>query len=198
MIDQWNDDRTGFAQFSDDEVMRYHLIYLVSDRSRELGGDIVITSLLGNARPRHALRVATWLLLNPSTATAFRPDPTVGECVKFTRRWWHDVTWIVNPFAFRSPYPSDLKKRAVGERGDDAVNAAAILIACSQADIVIAGWGVGGDLDSRDVQVRKMLASANVRLHHLGLTKDGFPKHPLARGVHRIPTDQQPIHWCTP
>ena len=29
----------------------------------------------------------------------------------------------------------------------------------------------------------------------LGLTKDGYPKHPMARGAHRIPRDQQPILW---
>ncbi len=32
-----------------------------------------------------------------------------------------------------------------------------------------------------------------VNLVCLGLTKDGFPKHPMARGVHRIARDQQPI-----
>lgn len=198
MIDQWSDDRTGFARFSDDMVMRYHLFRLVSDRARDVGGDIIIPALLAGAGPGHGLGVATWLLLNPSDADAFKPDPTVTECVKFTRRWGHDITWVVNQHAFRSPYPTDLKKRAHGQRGDDAANAEAILLACRHANIVIAGWGAGGNLDHRDVVVRRLLTAADVRLHHLGTTQDGFPKHPLARGVHRIPADLQPIPWSVP
>jgi hypothetical protein len=196
MIDQWSEDRTGFAQFSDDMVMRYHLFRLVSDRARELGGDIIVPTLLAGAALSHGLELATWLLLNPSDADAFKPDPTVTECVKFTRRWGHDVTWVVNQHAFRSPYPTDLKKRAHGQRGDDVANSGAILLACRQANIVIAGWGAGGNLDNRDVVVRRLLAEQSIALHHLGLTQNGFPKHPLARGRHRIPVDQQPIPWC--
>jgi hypothetical protein len=29
----------------------------------------------------------------------------------------------------------------------------------------------------------------------LGATADGSPKHPLARGVHRVPDDRQPLVW---
>lgn len=197
MIDQFSDDRTGWAQFSDDMIMRYHLGRLVSDRAREIGGDIVWQSMRpGGTLP--ALEIATFLLLNPSDADAFKPDPTVGECIKWTRRWGHDITWVVNGHAFRSPYPTDLKKRSCGMRGDDDTNNRAIMHACSMANVVIVAWGNDGALDGRDLRVITMLRSAGVRLHHLGTTKGGYPKHPLARGKHRIPADQLLTEWGTP
>lgn len=198
MIDQFNDDGTGWAQFGDElradgeSVMRYHLARLVSDRARGIGGEIVWQSLLAGHVPM-PLEIATFLLINPSTANAFKPDPTVGECVKFTRRWGHDITWVVNAHAFRSPYPIDLKKRACGMRGDDAVNDEAIMLACSLATVVVVGWGNDGALDHRDQKVLAMLQSAGIKPRCLGFTQSGSPKHPLARGKHRIPADQQPI-----
>jgi hypothetical protein len=199
VIHQWNDERTGYAQFSDDEVMRYHLIRLVSDRAIAVGGGAILPLLWKRpSRDVHDLKIATFLMLNPSTATAFKPDPTVGECTKFTRRWGYDVTWVVNQHAFRSPFPVDLKKRAVGQRGDDAANDDAIMMACRLADISIAAWGNDGDLDGRATHVVNMLKDIGVVLHHLGITKSGAPKHPLARGVHRIPADQQPAQWSHP
>jgi hypothetical protein len=195
MIDEYNDSRTGWARFSDDMVMRYHLGRLVSDRACEIGGEIVWPALQAGSATPHYLEIACFLMLNPSDATAFKPDPTVTECVKFTRRWGYDITWVVNQHAFRSPYPTDLKKRACGARGDDAINAEAILHACRQASIVIAAWGNDGTLDHRDVVVKRLLTEDGIRPHHLGLTHAGNPKHPLARGKHRISADQQPQEW---
>lgn len=195
MRDEYSDDGTGWARFSDDDVMRYHLGRLVSDRARELGGEVVWPALQSGATAPHGLEIACFLMLNPSDATAFKPDPTVTECVKFTRRWGHDITWVVNQHAFRSPYPTDLKKRACGARGDDAVNAEAILHACRQANIVIAAWGNDGMLDHRDTVVRRLLVEAGIKPYHLGMTQSGNPKHPLARGKHRIPADTQPQEW---
>lgn len=63
---------------------------------------------------------------------------------------------------------------------------------------MIAGWGNDGALDHRDIIVRSMLRTTGIELHHLGTTQNGFPKHPRARGRHRISADQQPIAWSTP
>lgn len=191
MIDQWSEDRTGWARFSDDMEMRYHLGRLVSDRARDIGGDLIWQSLVPGRELPPALEIVVFVMLNPSDADAFRPDPTVTECVKFTRRWGHDITWVVNEHAFRSPYPSDLKKRSCGMRGDDAVNDQAIMLACSMATVVVTAWGNDGALDFRDRKVLGMLRSAGIKMHHLGTTQAGHPKHPLARGKHRIPADQQ-------
>jgi hypothetical protein len=186
MIDEYNTDGTGWARFSDDRVMRYRLARSLTTTRLEIV----------NGRVLGLLRVV-WLLLNPSTADAFKPDPTVRECRKRAVPLGADVTEVVNLWALRSPYPADLRKRAVGSRGDDAINNAEILAACTGAHLVIAAWGNHGVLDHRATIVRRLLAEAGIALHHLGTTQHGHPKHPLGRGHHRIPADQRPIAWST-
>lgn len=177
MIDQYSENRTGWARFSDDMTMRYRL-------NRQL---------TANVTP-WAKRVV-FLMLNPSIADAFIVDPTIRECIKFTRYWGADVLEVVNLFALRSTDPAGLKKYACGYRGDDTANNKQIVEACTGAWKTIAAWGDNGILDNRDRFVRNLLELNNVALHHLGTTNDAHPKHPLARGKHRIPADQQPIPW---
>lgn len=183
MIDQFSDDGSGWAQFSDDMTMRFRLARsLTTARIAIVDGRVI-----------GLLRIV-FLMLNPSTADAFKPDPTVRECIKFARAWGGDVLEVVNLFALRSPYPEDLRKYTYGRRGDDPTNDDAIRSACLGAHRVIAAWGAGGDLDHRATTVRNLIVN-HVPLFHLGLTKDGYPKHPLARGKHRISSQQQPIPW---
>jgi hypothetical protein len=189
MIDQFSPDGTGWARFSDDMTMRYRL-------ARALVGKQPVGPGMQHI-PGDLMRRCIWLMLNPSTADAFQIDPTVNECRKRSIALGADVLEVVNLFALRSPYPADLRKRAHGCRGDDAVNNAEILAACTGAYRVIAAWGNHGALDYRETIVRRLLSEHGVALHHLGTTQDGYPKHPLARGVHRIPADQQPIPWST-
>lgn len=190
MIDQWSDDRTGWARFSDDMTMRFRL-------ARSLSGKQTVGPGMRHI-PGDLLRRVVFLMLNPSTADAFQIDPTVNECRKRSIALSADVLEVVNLFALRSPHPADLKKRTHGFRGDDAINNAEILAACTGAHRVIAAWGNHGALDYRDLSVLNLLRANGVALHHLGTTQDGYPKHPLARGRHRIPADQQPIAWSTP
>lgn len=142
-----------------------------------------------------------WIMLNPSTADASLDDPTIRRCVAFSRSWGKVGLYVVNLFARRASKPSvcfDGKIDPVGP-----VNDTAIMSAATGGRLVIAAWGasVGPDMrpsvSGRPAAVRKMLRDAGVRLHHLGLTRGGHPKHPLARGTHRIPDGQEPIAWDT-
>lgn len=196
MIDQISDDGTGLAVFSDDMLFRYRLARSLTGRpitmvwSSVSGlGDIVTDAFMA------PIRRVVWVLCNPSTADAFKADPTVTECVKRATALGADVTEVVNLWALRSPYPTDLRKHACGFRGDDAINDKAILEACTGASMVIAAWGNDGELDHRNSIVRTLLDEAGIKLHHLGFTKRLNPKHPLARGKHRIPADLQPAAW---
>lgn len=199
MIEQWSIDRTGHARFSDCETFRYRLSRALSERAiavnRHPTGDLTEVKVDWLVGP---LTRIVWLMLNPSTANAFQLDPTVNECRKRSIAIGADVLEVVNLFALRSPHPADLKKRALGFRGDDEVNDAEIIAACTGAYRVVAAWGNGGELDDRALVVRRLLAERGIELHHLGLTGDGNPKHPLARGKHRIPAERPLTIWITP
>lgn len=132
--------------------------------------------------------------MSPTLGPSMRAGPG-SECRKRAVALGADILEIVNLFAWRSPHPTDLKKRAHGFRGDDATNNQQIIEACTSAHMVIAGWGNDGALDYRDLSVLNLLRANRIELHHLGRTDGGYPKHPLARGRHRIPADQQPIPW---
>lgn len=191
MIDEFNQDRTGWARFSDDRRFRYRLA-----RSLPLAPNVQFGLTIDDTGSVVAAHRVVFLMLNPSTADAFKTDPTITECVKRALVLQADVLEVVNLFALRSSDPADLKKCAYGYRGDDSENNRQIVEACQGAAMVIAAWGNHGILDSRDRFVRNLLHLSNIELHHLGLT-NGYaqPKHPLARGVHRIPADQRPIPW---
>lgn len=168
----------GYAVFSKDRKFRYTLRrWLTLDASRLK--DPVI---------------ATFLMLNPSTADAFVNDPTVSRCCKFARRWNADVLNVVNLFAFRSPYPVDLE--AATERGDDKANDDAICAAVAESQTTVAAWGTHGVLANRAINVRELLASRKLPLYHLGLTKDGHPTHPIARGKSHVPYERVPVLWA--
>lgn len=185
MIDEFSLDGTGWAQFSDDKTRRYRL------------GRILNPSIAGggwHGLPKSMDRTV-FLMLNPSTADAFRLDPTVRKCCQFASRWGSDVLEVVNLFAFRSPNPADLLTaipRGTLEEDD------AIIAACTQLGrtITIASWGNHGALDGRAEWVRRQLAERHIKIWHLGTTQHGQPLHPLARGKSFIPLDREPQAWA--
>jgi hypothetical protein len=172
VIDQWSEDRTGWAKFSDDMTMRYRLARSLTDA----GWDWLNAS---EAPARSSVKRVVFAMLNPSTADAFVLDPTIKRCIAFARGWGADVLQVVNAFALRSTDPKELYKWSFGLRGDDQENNEQIVMASTGAMRVVAGWGKHGALDRRGEIVRSMLAGQGVRLYHLGLNRDGSPKHPL-------------------
>lgn len=141
---------------------------------------------------RRSLPLALWIMLNPSTANASKDDPTVKRCWAFTQRWGYGGFVVVNLFALRSPHPRDLRKHPnpIGPYNDEW-----IMYAARKAQLVVAAWGTGGWYLGRDEQVRDRLRREGIGLYALGWTQDNHPKHPLARGKHRIPDSAQPILW---
>ena len=117
-------------------------------------------------------KVAMFLCLNPSVADAQIDDPTVRRCIDFAKRFGCGALAVVNLFAYRSTDPILMKSVSdpIGPENDYWLRTIA-----SQADIVIAAWGVHGKHLGRDAEVSAFLP----QLHCLGTTKDGSPRHPL-------------------
>lgn len=133
----------------------------------------------------HPTARCCFVMLNPSTANAFKLDPTITRCVDFTKRWGFDATDVVNLFAWRSTNPKALRlvSDPVGPGNDVAIEA----VARSAARIVVA-YGVHARRSRRPEDVLSMLARIGdvwcIRLTEKTLA----PEHPLY-----IPADTKPF-----
>lgn len=128
-----------------------------------------------------------FILLNPSTASELRNDPTVARCEGRARRGGFGGFDVLNLFAFRATRPEDLRAAAdpVG-----AANAETVLEAAVNANTVICGWGLHGAHLGQGAAMRGLLAARGIRLWHLGLTRDLHPRHPLY-----VANAVQPLPW---
>ena len=130
---------------------------------------------------------ATFVMLNPSTATEVQNDPTVERCERRARALGHGSFCVTNIFAWRDTDPKQMR------RAEDPVgpeNDAAIATAADWADFVVCAWGTHGAHLNRGPEVEALLRSKGQALFHLGLSKAGHPKHPLYIGY-----QQQPQVW---
>src|SRR5262247_619495 len=100
-------------------------------------------------------------MLNPSTADAWRDDPTIRRCVALSRAMGFDALVVVNLFALRATDPRVLRRAAdpVG-----AGNARAIARAVGSASVVVAAWGVHGALRGRGGEIAARLGARGVAL----------------------------------
>ena len=99
---------------------------------------------------------------------------------------------IANIFPLRDKNP----KALYGEldeagRYAEGVNHVGLMSAARDASKVIAAWGKHGRLRGKAASVEGDLRLAcGGKLFHLGLNKDGSPRHPLY-----LRADTEPIHW---
>lgn len=137
-----------------------------------------------------SLPVLVFCMLNPSKADALRDDPTVGRCISFAKAWGYGGIIVVNLFAWRATDPAELLNNpyAVGLDMNEHLIAAVV-----DRD-VIAAWGasVPKEWAHRPPAVLTLMRQVGARVHHLGLTKDGHPKHPLY-----LPSATLPTRWAS-
>jgi hypothetical protein len=107
---------------------------------------------------------------------------------------------IINLYGWRSPKPAEMISAA--GRSDDTNRQrwreAALIAAVMGGGRMLVAWGNDGDFEGEATQFADFAAdTVGVDLVCLGTTLSGAPKHPMARGLWRIPRDQQPIMWRT-
>lgn len=171
---------------------------LVRDETENIVGDYGC-AVFNSARTHRYLlerrwaegHLLTWVMLNPSTATAFVVDPTIRRCIRFAQRDGYAGIKVVNLFALRATNPRELKTHPdpAGLCNDR------ILTENTQWAHVVAAWGAGGKLNDRDREVAALLAGVGADVNCLAVTKGGDPVHPLARGRSRVPDDAPFIPW---
>ena len=128
-----------------------------------------------------ALETMTFVLLNPSTANAEQLDPTLRRCVRFAQREGYGGMVIVNLYAFRTKNPKAMMAATdpVGPDNDRVLSGV--------TGTVVAGWGTSAE----PARVARALALLP-RLHSLGVTKHGHPRHPLY-----VPSDAPLLEFRT-
>lgn len=125
-----------------------------------------------------------FVMLNPSTATELQNDPTVERCERRARALGFDGFSVANIFAYRATDPKVMRAAPdpVGPGND-----AAIAELAAEVDVLVCAWGSHGAHLGRGATVTQNLRGLGRSLHHLGLTTNGAPKHPLYIGYAQTP-----------
>lgn len=124
-----------------------------------------------------------FLMLNPSTADHLTNDATIARCMTRAMAGGFGRLDVVNLFPLRATNPDELLTHPdpIGPKGGGISADGAILDALERASTVICAWGSHAAASSRAAEVVRLISMVGWRnrLMHLGLNKDGSPKHPL-------------------
>lgn len=120
--------------------------------------------------------MVSFIGLNPSTATEIENDPTVRRCIGYAHSWGFGGMRMLNAFALRSTDPRGLKQidDPVGPDNDFWLKKMT-----KDVSLTVLCWGVHAELNERHAHIVKLLRKASRDVHCLGVTKAGYPKHPL-------------------
>lgn len=130
----------------------------------------------GLRSPVNAARVV-FIMLNPSTADAFKLDPTVTRCAGYAERWGYEELIVLNAYALRSTDPRELwtAQDPVGPLNDRAI--AGVLELTDKPMLVVCAWGNDGA--GRSLRIRRLIAKCGRDAWALAVNASGEPKHPL-------------------
>lgn len=137
---------------------------------------------------------ATVIMVNPSTADAWRDDPTLRRVIGFGRREGWGRVVVVNLFALIAS-----RVRALAEADDAAGpdNHHHLAAAMAEADLCVAAWGrtakLPRSLRGQWRQAAQLAVDRGRPLQCWGLTREGHPRHPLY-----LPRDCRLNPWIPP
>ena len=121
--------------------------------------------------------------LNPSTATAFKPDNTIRRDVIFARGWRCGALWKFNAYAYRTKSPAVMKGARksgvdiVGPENDRWIRWGCALVRETDG-ILWVSWGANVDPD-RQRQLAALFAKEKVEPLCWSTNDDGSPEHEL-------------------
>lgn len=118
--------------------------------------------------------------LNPSTANENEDDPTIRRVKRFARDWGFGGVYMMNLFAYITPYPDKLILYADPIGNNDAW----LKEVSEKCGAVVFAWGSFKQATERAKDVSKLFTNAMA----LRINKDGTPAHPLY-----IPANVKPV-----
>lgn len=123
-----------------------------------------------------------FVMLNPSTADGCEDDPTIRRCIGFAKRLKFDRLEVVNLFAHRATDPRELLALGHDDEPVGVNNERHVSRALDHAGLIVCAWGAHGGHLGQDETMLGWIERHNYRgapVVALGLTKDGYPRHPL-------------------
>ena len=117
--------------------------------------------------------------LNPSTANENEDDPTIRRVKRFAKDWGYGGVYMMNLFAFVTPYPEELKK-CENPQGSNDYWLDAISKRC---DHILFAWGSFPEASERAKEVVAYFKQGLA----LRVNKDGSPAHPLYIPASTVP-----------
>ena len=117
-----------------------------------------------------------YILLNPSTATELKNDPTITRIERHSKILKMGSFTVCNLFALREKNPKLLKKHKypLGKENDSFIEKYSL-----EAEIIVCAWGNEGEYMNQSEKIKNLLLTMNHQAYVFGLTKKGNPKHPL-------------------
>ncbi|MFC7364137.1 MULTISPECIES: DUF1643 domain-containing protein [Bhargavaea] len=117
-----------------------------------------------------------FVMLNPSTADAGKPDATLNQCMNIARHQGNGSLEVVNLYSLRTKSPKVLFE---SDERHHSPNDSHLADAIRNARQVIVAWGQHGGNEGRDRVVLDIILEAGKIPYCLGKTIGGMPLHPL-------------------
>lgn len=147
------------------------------------------------------------VMFNPSTADHQVDDPTIRLLCHIANHNGFGGIVVCNAIPLRSSKPADAidmeltwdKRQDWYQRDALQQNLAVVVDEVGKAGAVLLAWGNLGDRVAHWMEnvVEEINCALPVgsEIYCLGKTKSGQPKHPLARGKHKVPKDALLLPW---
>lgn len=130
-------------------------------------------------------------MLNPSTADAEIDDPTIVRNIRRAEMEGCGSLIVWNLGAGRATDPKVWKAMADPVGPENCAHVRRILSECKERNgLAIVGWGNHGEFMNLGGAARSLARKMDVKLHCLGITKSGQPRHPLYTSY-----GLRPIKW---
>lgn len=150
-------------------------------------------------------------MFNPSLANGLQDDPTINLTCHIAAHNGFGGIVVVNGIPLRSPDPAPAFEMLEWDKTSDwsardalQSNLSVITREVGRAGAVLLAWGALAHKTNSSAfwfdNVLEEIQAAlpeGVPIYCLGKTATGCPKHPLARGKHKVPKDAPLISWRT-